>query len=41
MRIDEKWIRQHLPEELSDQPIDCFSASYLDGLTVMHEGENA
>ena len=39
MRIDEKWIRQHLPEELSDQPIDFFSASYLDGLTVMHEGE--
>ncbi len=39
MRPDEKWIRAHLPKELADRPIDCFSAEYLDGLTVMREGE--
>jgi len=39
VRLDEKWIRTHLPKELSAQPIDCFSGEYLDGLTVMHEGE--
>ncbi len=39
MRLDEKWIRAHLPKELSALPIDCFSEEYLDGLTVMHEGE--
>ena len=39
MKPDEKWIRAHLPKELSAQPIDCFSGEYLDGLTVMHEGE--
>ena len=39
MRLDEKWIRAHLPEELADQPIDCFAEEYLDGLTVMQEGE--
>jgi len=39
MRLDEKWIRARLPKELSAQPIDCFSGEYLDGLTVMHEGE--
>ena len=39
MKLDEKWIRAHLPEELADQPIDCFSCEYLDGLTVMQEGE--
>ncbi|MBP5312437.1 MAG: hypothetical protein J6112_06365 [Clostridia bacterium] len=39
MRIDEKWIRDHLPKELSEQPIDCFYGEYLDGLTVMQEGE--
>ena len=39
MRLDEKWIRNHLPRELAKQPIDCFSGEYLDGLTVMQEGE--
>lgn len=39
MRIDEKWIRAHLPQELFDQPIDFFKREYLDGLTVMQEGE--
>ena len=39
MRIDEPWIRAHLPPECAGQPIDFFSGEYLDGLTVMHEGE--
>ena len=39
MRLDEKWIRAHLPKEVADQPVDCFAGEYLDGLTVMHEGE--
>lgn len=39
MRIDEKWIRAHLPESCADQPINCFSGEYLAGLTVMQEGE--
>ncbi len=39
MRLDEKWIRAHLPKALSDQPIDFFHCEYLDGLTVMQEGE--
>ena len=39
MRLDEKWIRAHLPENVAAQPIDCFAGAYLDGLTVMHESE--
>lgn len=39
MKIFESWIRARLPEELSDQPIDFFSGQYLNGLTVMSEGE--
>ena len=39
MRLDEKWIRAHLPRELADAPIDCFHEEYLDGLTVMQKGE--
>lgn len=39
MKFDEKWIRAHLPKEVANQPIDFFSHEYLDGLTVMHEGE--
>ena len=39
MRLDEKWIRAHLPKEVANQPLDCFAGEYLDGLTVMHEGE--
>ena len=41
MKLDEKWIRAHLPPEAADQPIDdLFSCEYLDGLTVMQEGEH-
>ena len=39
MRLDEKWIREHLPIEVRNQPIDCFKEEYLVGLTVMQEGE--
>ena len=39
MRLDEKWVRAHLPGELSAQSVDYFAGEYLDGLTVMHEGE--
>ena len=39
MDLDEKWIRAHLPEDCRDEPIDRFSGLYLDGLTVMSEGE--
>ncbi|MBO4330660.1 MAG: hypothetical protein J5827_01140 [Oscillospiraceae bacterium] len=39
MRLDEKWIYEHLPEDCADEPIDVFSGYYLDGLTVMAEGE--
>ena len=39
MRLDEKWIRSHLPPDCADEPLDVFSGYYLDGLTVMSEGE--
>ena len=39
MKICEEWIRARLPAELAGQPIDFFSGYYLDGLTVMSEGE--
>ena len=39
MRLDEKWIRAHLPPDCADESIDVFSGYYLDGLTVMSEGE--
>ncbi|MBO4360934.1 MAG: hypothetical protein J5822_08655 [Eubacteriaceae bacterium] len=39
MQLDEKWIYAHLPEDCADDPIDVFSGFYLDGLTVMSEGE--
>ena len=39
MKIYENWIRQRLPKELAHQPINCFQGEYLDGLTVMQEGE--
>ena len=39
MRLDERWIHAHLPEELADAPIDFFQCDYLEGLTVMQEGE--
>ncbi|RRD94450.1 hypothetical protein EII17_08115 [Clostridiales bacterium COT073_COT-073] len=39
MKLDEKWIRAHLPEDCRDEPIDVFSGMYLDGLKVMSYGE--
>ena len=39
MKLDEKWIRAHLPKEVENEPIDFFSCQYLDGLNVMNEGE--
>ena len=39
MKLDEKWIRERLPEEYADEPIDVFQEEYLDGLTVMQVGE--
>ena len=39
MKLDEAWLRAHLPPELADGQLDCFSGEYLDGLTVMAEGE--
>lgn len=39
MRLDEKWIREHLPKDCADENIDVFSGYYLDGLTVMSQGE--
>ena len=39
MKIDEKWIYEHLPEDCADEDIDVFSDYYLVGLTVMSEGE--
>lgn len=41
MKIDEAWIRAHLPKEVENEPIDFFSGEYLDGLKVMHEGERS
>lgn len=39
MKLDEKWIRERLPEDCKDEPIDWFSGMYLDGLKVMSKGE--
>lgn len=39
MRIDEEWIRAHLPEDCRDELLNVFSGYSLDGLTVMSEGE--
>ena len=39
MDLDEKWIRDHLPLELKNVSLDLFVGEYLDGLTVMAEGE--
>ena len=39
MKLDEKWIRAHLPEELRNESLDCFAEEYLEGLTVMATGE--
>ena len=39
MELDEKWLREHLPEDCRDDDIDVFSGMYLDGLKVMTYGE--
>ncbi len=39
MKLDEKWLRDHLPPECREESLDVFSCEYLDGLTVMQEGE--
>lgn len=39
MKLDEKWIRAHLPEDCRKEPIQHFSGLYLDGLRVMSKGE--
>ena len=39
MRLDEKWIREHLPKDVRDEDLDVFSGLYLDGLKVMSYGE--
>ncbi len=39
LKIDEVFIRSHLPKETADQPIGFFHGMYLDGLNVMAEGE--
>jgi hypothetical protein len=39
MRLDEEWIRARLPKAYRNDPIDCLAYDYLDGLTVMQEGE--
>ena len=39
MELDEKWLRAHLAPEYQDDPLDVFSEMYLNGLTVMAEGE--
>lgn len=35
----EEWIKAHLPEEYANDPVRDFNGHYLDGLTVMQEGE--
>ena len=39
MKLDEKWIRAHLPEEIREEDIELFSGLYLDGLKVMSRGK--
>ncbi len=39
MKIYESWLRAHLPPEVADESLDLFGSEYLDGLTVMQEGE--
>ena len=36
---DLNFIRSHLPMEFQSQPIACFSNLWIDGRTVLHEGE--
>lgn len=39
MKLDEKWIRERLPEDCRNEDINVFSGLYLDGLKVMSYGE--
>ena len=39
MKIYEDWIRAHLPPEVRGEALDVFGGFYLDGLTVLSEGE--
>ena len=39
VRLHEKWIREHLPDDCKDEPINWFSGLYINGLKVMSEGE--
>ena len=39
MKLDEPWLRSHLPEDCRNESLDWFSGEYLDGLTVMAMGE--
>ena len=39
MELDEKWMREHLPEDCRNDSLDWFSGLYLDGLKVMSVGE--
>ena len=39
MKLDKEWLYAHLPEDCLGEPLDVFSGYYLDGLTVMSEGE--
>ena len=39
MELDEKWIREHLPEDCRNESLNFFSGLYLDGLKVMSYGE--
>ena len=39
MKIDETWIRAHLPEDCREDELPSFSGLYLKGLKVMSYGE--
>ncbi len=39
MKLDEKWIRAHLPKDIRHEDINRFSGLYLDGNKVMSYGE--
>ncbi|MBQ1907635.1 MAG: hypothetical protein II173_05620 [Firmicutes bacterium] len=39
MKIDERWIRERLPEDCRGASLDVFRGYYTDGLRVMAEGE--
>lgn len=39
MKLDENWIREHLPKDCREEELDVFSGMYPDGLKVMSYGE--